>query len=251
MNIPDKKNVPFRRFLPNFVTIFGLCAGLTAVRASMAGHYQSALYLLLLAMLLDAVDGKLARMLDSTSQFGAELDSLADFFNFGVAPTIILYQMFFKGTGFANFGWLALIIFTIACMMRLARFNVALLEEEEEPADNRFFVGVPAPALALLGFLPAFLWLMGWSGITAHPVIVAFYIIFAGGLAVSRIPTFSVKQMSIPQEHQIWLFGGVVLFLIFLTVFPWHVLALIDVLYLASLPISYNAAKQAGNQPQM
>ena len=245
MNVPEAKKVPFRRFIPNFVSIFGLIAGLTAVRAGISGHFTSALYLLLLAMLLDAVDGKLARMLESTSQFGAELDTLADFFNFGVAPTIILYAMFFAGTPYANFGWLALIIYTIACMMRLARFNVALLEDDDEPVDHRFFVGVPAPALACLGFLPAFLLLMGWDGITTHPIMVALYLIFAGGLAVSRIPTFSVKKMSIPQEKQFILFAGVVLFLIVLTVFPWHVLALVDLAYLASLPLSYRAAKRA------
>lgn len=245
MNVPEVKKVPFRRFIPNFVTIFGLIAGLTAIRYGIAERFNAALFLLLLAMLLDAVDGKLARMLDSTSQFGAELDTLADFFNFGVAPTIILYLMFFAETAYANIGWLALIIYTIACMMRLARFNVALLEDDDEPVDHRFFVGVPAPALACLGFLPAFLLLMGWSGVTDHPVLVALYIIFAGGLAVSRIPTYSVKKMSIPQEKQFILFAGVVLFLIVLTVFPWHVLALVDLAYLASLPFSYRAAKRA------
>ncbi|WP_428539925.1 CDP-alcohol phosphatidyltransferase family protein [Profundibacter sp.] len=244
MNVPEAKKVPFRRFIPNFVTIFGLIAGLTAVRSGISGHFTSALYLLLLAMLLDAVDGKLARMLESTSQFGAELDTLADFFNFGVAPTIILYAMFFAGTPYANFGWLALIIYTIACMMRLARFNVALLEDDDEPVDQRFFVGVPAPALACLGFLPAFLLLMGWDGVATHPVIVALYIIFAGGLAVSRIPTYSIKKLTIPQERQFILFAGVVLFLIVLTVFPWHVLALVDLAYLVSLPLSYRAAKR-------
>ena len=244
MTPPEAKNVPFRRFIPNFVTIFGLIAGLTSIRYGIAERYNAALFLLLLAMLLDAVDGKLARMLDSTSQFGAELDTLADFFNFGVAPTIILYLMFFADSDYANLGWMALIIFTVACMMRLARFNVALLEDDETPVDTRYFVGVPAPALACLGFLPAFLLLMGWQSVTDYPVLVAIYIMFAGALAVSRIPTFSIKQMSIPQNRQIWLFGSVVLFLIFLTVFPWHVLALVDLAYLASLPLSYRAAKR-------
>ncbi len=244
MNTPEPKNIPFRKFLPNFVTIFGLCAGLTAVRYGMAGNYQIALFLLILAMLLDAIDGKLARMLDSSSQFGAELDTLADFFNFGIAPTILLYLMFFADTEFANIGWLALIIFTIACMMRLARFNVALLEEDDEPTDSRFFVGVPAPALASLGFLPAFLFLTGWEGIADHQVLISLYIIGAAALAVSRIPTYSIKHISVKSNKQIYLFGAVVLFMIVLTVFPWHVLALLDLLYLASLPMSYSAAKR-------
>lgn len=244
MNVPEPKNVPLRRFIPNFVTIFGLCAGLTAVRSGMAGHYSVAMALLLLSVLLDGVDGKLARMLDSSSQFGAELDTLADFFNFGIAPTILLYLMFFAGTEFANIGWLALIMFTIACMMRLARFNVALLEDDDTPKDSRFFVGVPAPALALLGFLPAFLYLSGWTSIAEHQVWISLYIIAAGALAVSRIPTFSLKQVSVKRKHQALVFGLVVLFMISLTVFPWHVMVLVDLIYLASLPMSYRASKQ-------
>jgi len=244
MTRPDAKNVPFRRFIPNFVTIFALCAGLTAVREGFATNYGYALGLLMLAVLLDGVDGKLARMLDSTSQFGAELDTLADFFNFGIAPTILLYLMFFAGTEFANIGWLALIIFTIACMMRLARFNVALLEVDEAPVDSRFFVGVPAPALACLGFLPAFLFLMGWEGIADHQVLISFYIIGAGALAISKIPTFSLKHITVQRQHQFKLFSAVVLFMVVLTVFPWHVLALMDILYLASLPLSYRKFKQ-------
>ena len=244
MNVPEAKNVPLRRFIPNFVTIFGLCAGLTAVRSGMAGHYSVAMALLLLAVLLDGIDGKLARMLESSSQFGAELDTLADFFNFGIAPTILLYLMFFAGTEFANIGWLALIMFTIACMMRLARFNVALLEDDDTPQDSRFFVGVPAPALALLGFLPAFLYLSGWTKIADHQVWISLYIIAAGALAVSRIPTFSLKQVSVKREHQAWVFGAVVLFMISLTVFPWHVMVVVDLIYLATLPMSYKAAKQ-------
>lgn len=203
-----------------------------------------AMALLLLAMLLDGVDGKLARMLDSSSQFGAELDTLADFFNFGIAPTILLYLMFFAGTPFANIGWLALIMFTIACMMRLARFNVALLEDEDTPKDSRFFVGVPAPMLACLGFLPAFLYLTGWSSIADHQVLISLYIIGAGALAVSRIPTYSLKKISIKPQHQALVFGAVVLFMISLTVFPWHVMVLVDLIYLASIPKSYTAAKQ-------
>lgn len=244
MNVPESKNIPLRRFLPNFVTIFGLCAGLTSVRYGMSDKFSMAMALILLAVLLDGVDGKLARMLDSSSQFGAELDTLADFFNFGIAPTILLYLMFFAGTPFANIGWLALIMFTIACMMRLARFNVALMEDADTPKDSRFFVGVPAPALACLGFLPAFLYLAGWSSIADHQVLISLYIIGAGALAVSRIPTYSLKQISVNSRHQAWMFGAVVLFMISLTVFPWHVMVLVDLIYLASLPMSYKAAKQ-------
>ncbi|PHQ96738.1 MAG: CDP-diacylglycerol--serine O-phosphatidyltransferase [Marinosulfonomonas sp.] len=244
MNAPEQKNIPLRRFIPNFVTIFGLCAGLTSVRYGMSGQFSMAMALILLAVLLDGVDGKLARMLDSSSQFGAELDTLADFFNFGIAPTILLYLMFFAGTEFANIGWLALIMFTIACMMRLARFNVALLQDDDTPKDSRFFIGVPAPALACLGLLPAFLYLAGWTGIATHQVLISLYIIGAGALAVSRIPTFSLKHVSVNPRHQAWMFGAVVLFMISLTVYPWHVMALVDLIYLASLPMSYKAAKQ-------
>ena len=244
MNVPEAKNVPFRRFIPNFVTIFALCAGLTAVREGFAGHFNHALGLLMLAAILDGLDGKLARMLDSASPFGAELDTLADFFNFGIAPTILLYMMFFAGTGFSNLGWLALIIFTISCMMRLARFNVALMDSDKEPIDKQFLVGVPAPALACLGFLPAFLYMAGWTGIANHPILISIYIIAAAALAVSRIPTYSIKYLNVQPRYQLWLFLGVVLALLILTVFPWHVLVIMDLLYLATLPMSYLASKR-------
>ncbi|PIE15798.1 MAG: CDP-diacylglycerol--serine O-phosphatidyltransferase [Rhodobacterales bacterium] len=244
MNHRAARNVPLRRFIPNFVTIFALCAGLTAVREGFAGHFHNALGLLMLAAVLDGIDGKLARMLNSASQFGAELDTLADFFNFGIAPTILLYLMFFAGSEFDNLGWLALIIFTIACMMRLARFNVALLEEEDRPVDKSFLVGVPAPAMACLGFLPAFLFMSGWKSIGDYPVLIAFYIIICGALAVSRLPTLSIKYLNIKPRHQFWLFAAVVLALVILSVFPWHMLVLVDLIYLASLPITWSMARK-------
>ena len=136
---------------PSVVTVFAICAGLTSVKMSMEGHIEAGLYFILLAVFLDAADGKLARFLDTASPFGAELDTLADFFNFGIAPGIMIYHTLYQGTEYANLGWLATLVLAICCALRLARFNLSSKGEEVSLKKDSFFVGVPAPALGMFG----------------------------------------------------------------------------------------------------
>jgi len=142
------RETPFRRFIPNLVTIFGLCVGLLSVRAGLEGRYATALYLIIVAVFLDAADGKVARFLKAESEFGAELDTLSDFFNFGIAPTFLIYNVIFAGTDYARSGWFCVLVLTVCCALRLARFNVALTDSEPTEKKRDYFVGVPAPALA-------------------------------------------------------------------------------------------------------
>lgn len=241
------RRIHLRRIAPSLVTVFAICAGLTSVRMALEGRLETGLYFILLAMFLDAVDGKLARFLESTSLFGAELDSLADFFNFGIAPGIILFHTFYLGTGAANIGWLATLVLAACCALRLARFNLASKDTDadaEEPAQkSAFFTGVPAPALACLALMPIFIQLQGWA-VTDYPLLCAIYTMGVGFLAVSTIPTFSIKYASIKRSQ---LPLAVVLSIALVTclmVYPWPMLIAANLFYLASMPLSYLSARR-------
>ncbi|HAB36522.1 MAG TPA: CDP-diacylglycerol--serine O-phosphatidyltransferase [Rhodobacteraceae bacterium] len=236
----ETSRVKLRHVIPSVVTVFAICAGLTSVKMSMEGHIEAGLYFILLAVFLDAADGKLARFLDTASPFGAELDTLADFFNFGIAPGIMIYHTLYQGTEYANLGWLATLVLAICCALRLARFNLSSKGEEVSLKKDSFFVGVPAPALACLALMPVFMHLYGWEN-TELPVLRAVYIIGVGLLAVSTIPTFSIKHASIRRSHLPFAIVAFVSLIVFLMVFTWPTLIVANVCYLASLPISYFA----------
>lgn len=232
------QRVKLRHLVPSIVTVFAICAGMTSVRMSLEGHLETALYFILLAVFLDAADGKLARFLDSASPFGAELDSLADFFNFGIAPGILLYNTLYIGTTYSNLGWLASLVLAVCCALRLARFNLSIHRADVTLKTDGFFVGVPAPALACLSLMPIFLHLHGWQS-SDFPVARAFYIIGVGLLAVSTIPTYSIKHASIKRTHLPFAVVGAVVLVVCLVVYPWPTLIVANVLYLATFPLSY------------
>jgi len=236
--------VKLRHIVPSVVTVFAICAGMTAVRMSLDGHIETALYFILLAVFLDAADGKLARFLDTASPFGAELDTLADFFNFGIVPGMLLYNTLYIGTEYSSLGWLATLVLAVCCALRLARFNLSLRGVDAPTPQHDYFTGVPAPALACLALMPIFMHLNGWEN-TDWPILRAIYIIGVGLLAVSTIPTFSIKHASIKRSYlPIALISAVVL-VVCLMVYPWAALITVNVLYLASLPLSYRAAQRA------
>lgn len=240
------KRIKLRHIIPSLVTVFAICAGLSSVRMSIHDNLTAALYLIILAVLLDGMDGKLARFLDTASPFGAELDTLADFFNFGIAPGILLYCTIFRGTEFESLGWLSCMVLAVCCALRLARFNLALRDPEPPKLSQSYFVGVPAPALACLALMPTFLMLNGWSDLPDYGYLVAFYVIFVGSLAVSTLPTFSIKHTSVKRS---WLPGiiiGSVVLVMCLLVYPWTTLAVANVMYLASLPLAYMRARGQG-----
>src|ERR1051326_7968622 len=226
--------IPVRTLVPNVITLLALCAGLTAVRLAIENKLEFALAAIVFAAVLDGVDGRIARLIKGTSRFGAELDSLADFVNFGVAPALILY--FWDLHELRSAGWIAALTFAICAGLRLPRLNVAA-EDPPRPAwASNFFVGMPAPAGAITVLLPIYLSLLGapeWAPVTfLYTLLIAF-------LMVSRLPVFSGKRLGtrVPREMVLPVFVLVVLFVALLLSYPWIVLTAGTLIYLACLPL--------------
>jgi CDP-diacylglycerol--serine O-phosphatidyltransferase len=231
--------VPVRTLVPNLITLLALCAGLTAIRVAFEGQIELALAAIVFAALLDGIDGRVARFLKGTSKFGAELDSLADFVNFGVAPALILY--FWGLHEIKSVGWIAAMVFAICAALRLARFNV-MIDDPNKPAwAGNFFTGIPAPAGAITVLLPIYLFLLGMPvGLTV--IWISFcYCLFIAMMMVSRLPVFSGKRVGkrVPPEMVLPVFVFVVLFFALLISFPWIVLSVGTMLYLACLPLGW------------
>jgi CDP-diacylglycerol--serine O-phosphatidyltransferase len=231
--------IPLRTLLPNLITLLALCAGLTAIRLAIELKFEWALYAIVFAALLDGLDGRLARMLKGTSRFGAELDSLADFVNFGVAPALILFQWGLKEYG--SVGWIAVLVFALCAGLRLARFNVLAEDPKRPPWAANFFVGMPAPAGAITVLLPLYLQLLGMSHNLLVKPFAFIYTLCIALLMVSRLPVFSGKRVGkrVPPEMVLPVFVLVVLFFALLIAYPWEVLTVGTLLYLASLPFGY------------
>lgn len=235
------RQIPIRMILPNLVTLLALCAGLTAIRMAIEARYGEAIAMIVVAAVLDGIDGRVARLLRSTSRFGAELDSLTDFVNFGVAPAILLYVWALDEV--RSLGWIAALVFAICAALRLARFNVALDNPHKPDWQANFFVGVPAPAGALIVLLPVYLeYLELPHGRFTAPVVLV-YTIAVGLLMVSSLPTWSGKKFGarVSREWVLPLFVLVVVLAASLLSYPWHVLAAGALVYLALLPIGWQA----------
>lgn len=230
------RQIPVRRLVPNVITLLALCAGLTGIRLAFEGRYELALAAIVFAAMLDAVDGRVARMIKGTSRFGAELDSLADFVNFGVAPGIILYLWDLKGLG--NLGWIAAMVFAICAGLRLARFNVQIEDPNRAAWAGNFFTGVPAPAGALTVLLPIYL---GFLGLHIPLAITLLYTLVIAGLMVSRLPVLSGKQIGtrVPPEMVLPVIVVAVLFIALLVSYPWEVLSVGMLAYLGCLPLGW------------
>ncbi|MBB1090753.1 CDP-diacylglycerol--serine O-phosphatidyltransferase [Rhodopseudomonas palustris] len=231
--------IPVRMLVPNVITLLAICAGLTAIRLSTEGRMELAVAAIVFAAVLDGIDGRVARMIKGQSKFGAELDSLADFVNFGVAPGLILY--FWQLNDLNNVGWIAAMIFAISGGLRLARFN-ATMDDPNKPAfAANFFTGVPAPAGAITVLLPVYMAFLGAP--TPPAVLTAIYTLLIAFLMVSRLPVFSGKtvRMRVAPEMVLPLFVSVVLFIALLIGYPWHILSACSVLYLLSLPLGWRS----------
>jgi CDP-diacylglycerol--serine O-phosphatidyltransferase len=225
--------------VPNVITLLAICAGLTAIRLSTEGRMELAVAAIVFAAILDGLDGRVARMIKGQSKFGAELDSLADFVNFGVAPGLILY--FWQLHELGNAGWIAAMIFAISDGLRLARFN-ATMDDPNKPAfAANYFTGIPAPAGAITVLLPIFLAFLGMPMPPAF--LTAFYTLLIAFLMVSRLPVFSGKtiRMRVPPEMVLPVFVSVVFFIALLISYPWHILSALTVLYLLSLPAGWRS----------
>jgi CDP-diacylglycerol--serine O-phosphatidyltransferase len=230
------RQIPFRTLAPNLITLLALCAGLTGIRLAIEGKLEWAVAAIVFAATLDGIDGRVARMLKGTSRFGAELDSLADFVNFGVAPGLILYFWGLHELG--NVGWIAAMVFAICAGLRLARFNVMVDDPSRPPWAGNFFVGMPAPAGAITVLLPIYVYFLGMPRLAFVAPVTLLYTLAIAFLMVSRLPVLSGKRVGkrIAPEMVLPVFVGVVLFFALLISYPWPVLTIGTVIYLASLP---------------
>ena len=231
--------IPVRMLVPNVITLLAICAGLTAIRLSTEGRMELAVAAIVFAAMLDGIDGRVARMIKGQSKFGAELDSLADFVNFGVAPGLILY--FWQLNELHNGGWIAAMVFAISGGLRLARFN-ATMDDPNKPAfAANYFTGVPAPAGAITVLLPIYLAFLGLPQPPA--MLTALYTLLIAFLMVSRLPVFSGKTVSmrVPPELVLPVFVSVIFFIALLIGYPWHILSAGSVLYLLSLPAGWKS----------
>jgi CDP-diacylglycerol--serine O-phosphatidyltransferase len=231
--------IPVRMLVPNVITLLAICAGLTAIRLSTEGRMELAVAAIVFAAVLDGLDGRVARMIKGQSKFGAELDSLADFVNFGVAPGLILY--FWQLHELNNGGWIAAMVFAISGGLRLARFNATMDDPNKPPFAANYFTGVPAPAGAITVLLPIYL---AFLSVPKPPaVLTALYTLTIAFLMVSRLPVFSGKtvRMRVPPEMVLPVFVSVVFFIALLISYPWYILSAGSVAYLLSLPAGWKS----------
>lgn len=231
--------VPVRLLIPSMFTLMALCAGLTAIRMAIEHRYDLAVAAVVLAAVLDGIDGRVARLLKATSRFGAELDSLADFVNFGVAPAIIIFTWALGDL--RTPGWIIVLIFAICAALRLARFNVTLDSADFPAWKGNYFVGVPAPAGALLLLLPLYVERLGLMNTAWLWPVILVYTLLISLLMVSQAPTFSGKFVGqrVAREYVLPLFLLAALFVALLLSYPYIVLSAGSVLYLAVIPVSF------------
>lgn len=228
-----RDSLPFLHLVPNLVTILGMCAGLSAIRFTFDGRFELAASLIVVAAIMDGIDGLLARKLNAASSFGAELDSFADFVSFGVAPSILVFGYALSGP-MAGPGWIFVLVFAVCACLRLARFNISSRASTED-APAKHFVGVPAPAGAMLGLLPVYAGLAGWIDPSRFPVLTALYLAGIGLLMVSRLPTPSLKGVRIARQDAVWVLVGMGAFVGLLITRFWLTLVIADLLYLSLL----------------
>ena len=243
--MPDsRRGISLRAVVPNAVTALALCFGLTGIRFAISaagydphpGDWERAIGAIIIAAMLDGIDGRIARLLKAESRFGAELDSLSDVIAFGVSPAIIMYLWSLQN--FPKFGWICALAIAVCCALRLARFNAAIDAEDQPHKSAGFLTGVPAPAGAGIAFLPLYLWLVTENELFRNPVIVAPWIVFVAILMISNVATFSWG--SIRLRRHIRLEAILLLALLGTALFsePWITLIVIAVGYIAMIPFS-------------
>jgi len=237
------RDIPLRAIFPNLLTLLAICSGLTSIRFAIEGRIELAVAAIIFAGFLDGIDGRVARFLKSTSRFGAEMDSLADFVNFGVAPAMLLYFTLLYEV--RSLGWIAALIYASCACLRLARFNVMLDNPDEPDWHKRFFTGVPAPAGAIIALLPVYIKLLGFEFTDVTAFMVMIYTILCGFLMVSNLPTFSGKDFGKIRRDVVL---PVMILAVFLAgaaiTYPWEFFTILAVTYLATLPFSRASHKR-------
>ncbi len=235
------------RLLPNAVTVLALCAGLSGVYFALGGRFELCVAAVGIAAICDAVDGRLARLLDASSRIGAELDSLADLVSFGVAPALVIYIWQLEGS---RFGWTVALVFAVCMALRLARFNTLIDVEDELPYAKEFFVGVPAPAAALVAGIPLYVTLQFGGGWWSDPVTVGLWALVAAGLMVSRLPTLSFKTVRVRPRLVAPLLVLVGLVAAVVVTAPFLGLAVAALAYLAHTPYAAYLHRWMGRHPE-
>ena len=240
---------PFRKLIPSLITIAGLCFGLSAIRFGMLERWELCVAFIFAAALIDGLDGRAARLLNATSNFGAQLDSLSDFVCFGVAPVLLLYMWQLEGIN--RFGWAVVLFYAVCCALRLARFNTAIVEEKEtQPWEKKFFVGIPSPAGGLLVMLPLLIAIESDFEYLLSPWVIAAHVVLMGALMVTRIPTYAAKQVHIEAKHIVPVMLACAFSVVFLVIEPWKALILFGFGYLLSIPFSCMAHRKLSKQSE-
>ena len=237
------KKPAIRNLIPNLVTLSGLCFGITSMRFALEGQYQASLICILIAAVCDLLDGMMASLLQAHSELGAQLDSLADFVNFGIAPSLLIYLSLMSNMSLIS--WLSLLLFIIFCCLRLALFNIN--NSDLMSKQNNFFKGVPTPAGAILILIPVTHSFIGFDWWTNHQNLLAFYTLTIGFLLISNIPTYSLKNSSF-QLKRFHSFRILVVFfalVLLLINFLWIVMSILAIAYLLSIPFSINGFRKS------
>ncbi|MBI0474819.1 phosphatidylcholine/phosphatidylserine synthase [Sphingomonas sp. MA1305] len=246
--------LPLRAVAPNAVTALALCSGLSGVRFAIGGEWQSAVTMIMIAGVLDGIDGRIARLLRGESRFGAELDSLSDAISFGVAPALIVYL--WSLAALPRLGWICALVFAVFCALRLARFNARIDADEQPHKSAGFLTGVPAPAGAALAMLPLYFWFWTDEPLFASPWLVAPWIAFIAVLMASSVATYSWASFRLRRTVRFEALAGVVLLGAALVSMPWHTLCVLCLGYLISIPFSvmgyarFKRLRAAGERPR-
>ena len=236
------KGQSFNRMIPNILTMLALCSGLTSFLFAVQQRWEAAVLALVIAAILDALDGRIARILKLSSRFGAELDSLSDFFAFGVAPAMLLYLWSLEQVG--RVGWVLALFYSVCCALRLARFNTDLEEPAMPPWAKNYFTGVPSPAGAGLVLTPMILWFQIETPVLRSPYLVGVFVVVVALLMVSRLPTYSFKNVRVPHRFVLIIMLIVALIAAFIVIAPWLLMTVLIGFYMLTLPFGWRSFRR-------
>jgi CDP-diacylglycerol--serine O-phosphatidyltransferase len=240
---PRLRGLSVNALIPNALTVLGLCMGLTSIRFALLGRWELAVAAIIAAGIIDGLDGRVARILKASTDFGAQLDSLSDFLCFGVAPAVVLYLWTLSAGGAA--GWTVALFFSVCMALRLARFNASLSKPDRPAWSSRFFVGLPAPSASGVVLLPMMLsFEFGGVGFVGHPFVVGLYTVGVALLVVSTLPMYSGKGIKLRQRHVLPVLMLVGLLFAAIVGYPWYTFSLLGIGYVSSIPFSIRSYRR-------
>ena len=232
-----KKKIPLYKLFPSIITILALCMGITSIKYTFEGNFEMAIIMVLVACVMDGLDGPSARFLKSSSDFGAQLDSLCDLVNFGVAPAIIIYNWGLYKIG--GLGWIIVLIYASCTALRLARYNVENAVQQGKIKHNTYFYGISSPCAAILALSPLISTFQLLKVESLHPFIIGCFILFIGLMMVSRIPTISTKGLSIKRRNIPFVMSLFAIFIASIFLMPWKIIPLLSIMYIISIPLTW------------